>query len=77
MPEGITLEQAIKINTEGLKLEGLEQIKDDGTVVLTDEAYKIQREIYGFDWRELRFADMEDAAKEVLAVIKKLVTKYS
>lgn len=77
LPEGVTLEEAIKINVDGIKHEGVEEIKDDGTVVLTDEAYGIQKELFGFDWREMRFADMEDIAKEALAAIKKLVAKYS
>ncbi len=76
LPEGITLEEAIKINTDGIKQEGIEEIKDDGTVVLTDEAYSIQRELYGVDFREYRFDDMEDIAKELLAASKKVIAKY-
>jgi hypothetical protein len=77
LPEGVTLDQAVKINLEGLKLEGIEEIKDDGTVVLTDEAYKVQKELYGFTRRELRFADMDDIAKETRTALKKLIDKYS
>jgi len=77
LPEGVTLDQAVKINLEGLKLEGIEEIKDDGTVVLTDEAYKLQKELYGFTRRELRFADMDDIAKETRTALKKLIDKYS
>jgi len=75
LPEGITLEEAIKINTDGIKYEGIEEIKDDGTIVLTDEAYGIQKKAFGFDRQEIRFADMEDIAKETLAVMKKLAAE--
>ena len=75
LPEGITLEEAIKINTDGIKYEGIEEIKDDGTVVLTDEAYGIQKKAFGFDRREIRFVDMEDIARETLAVMKKLAAE--
>ncbi len=72
LPEGITLEEAIKINTDGIRHEGVEEIKDDGTVVLTDEAIAVQKKIFGFDRREIRFADMEDIAMEILTVLKKI-----
>lgn len=77
LPEEIALEEAIRINFDGIKHEGVEEIKDDGTVVLTDEAYGIQKELYGLALREHRFEDMEDIAKELIVAGKKLVAKYS
>jgi hypothetical protein len=77
LPEGITLEEAIKINVGGLKHEGIEEIKEDGTIVVTDEAYRVQQELYGLDLREYRFADMEDIARTTVATLKKLIAKYS
>jgi len=76
LPEEVSMEQAIKINTDGMKCEGVEEIKDDGTLVFTDEAAGICKELYGLDSKEIRLADMEDAGKEMLAVAKKLVEKY-
>lgn len=77
LPEEITMEKAIKINLDSLKYEGVEEIKDNGTVVLTDEAYNIQKELYGLDLKEFRFADMEDIGKELRTIGKKLIAKYS
>lgn len=77
LPEEVTMEQAIRINLDGLKYEGVEAIKKDGTVVLTDEAYEIQKELYGLEVKEYRFADMEDIANELRAIGKKLIAKYS
>ena len=77
LPEEVTLEEAVKINLDSLKYEGAEEIKEDGTVVLTDEAYNIQKELYGLDLREFHFADMEDIAKELVTARKKLIAKYS
>lgn len=76
LPEEITLEEAIRINVDGLKCEGIDEIKNDGTVVLTDEAYNIQQELYGIDCQEIRFSDMVDIAKEIASAGKKLVAKY-
>ena len=76
LPEGMSLEEAIKINTDGMKREGVEEIKDNGTIVLTDEASKICKELYGFTLTEIRFADMEDLGLEMVSVFKKLIEKY-
>ena len=77
LPEGITLEEAIKINLEGLKREGVEELKADGTIVVTEEAYEIHKEILGVAWREIRFADMEDVSQELLSGFKKLAEKHN
>jgi len=76
LPEGVTLEQAVKINTDAMKCEGMEEIKDDGTMVFTEEAYKAYKEIFGISLREIKFADVEEAAKEFAAVSNKLIEKY-
>lgn len=77
LPEELTLEQAIEINLAGLKLEGTEEIKADGTVVLTEEACNIQKKLYGVSLREFKFADIEEIGKELRAIAKKLIAKYS
>ncbi len=76
LPEEVSMEEAIKINTGGLKREGVEEIKDDGTVVLTDEAYKICQKLYGITLREYRFADLENLAREMLSALEKAIEKY-
>ena len=76
LPEGLTMKQAIKINTDGMKYEGVEEVKDDGTIVFTEEGYKITKEILGIDHRELRFEETEERSKEILAAYKKLAEKY-
>jgi len=76
LPKEITLEEAIKMNLEGLKHEGINEIKDDGTVVLTEEAWNIQRELYGVDLKEYQFADMEELATTLSAKGRELIAKY-
>lgn len=70
------MEEAIKINTEGAKREGVEELKDDGTLVFTDEARNVGKELYGIDLSEFRFADVEAVSKELLAAGNKLIEKY-
>ena len=77
LPDEITLEEAIKINLGGLRREGVEELKEDGTVVITEEAYEIHKEILGVDWREIRFADMEDVSEELMSALQKLADKHN
>ena len=71
LPKELTLEQAIKINEEGEKFDGVEKIKDDGTIVYTDKNYSIMKEL-GYDCKELPFDEMESRGEELTALYKKL-----
>jgi len=76
LPQEITLADAIKINVGSMRREGIEEIKDNGDVILTEEATEIGKELYGMELREFRFADMEDLAGEMLVAFSKAVEKY-
>ncbi len=76
LPEGVTMEEAIKLNTKGAKLEGIEEIKDDGTVVVTEEAHELTKQIMGIDCKTIRPEEMEDRAKELIAAFRRLGHKY-
>jgi hypothetical protein len=77
LPEELTLDEAIKINLDALKNEGIEEIKDDGTLVNTEAGCEINKEIFGIDLKEIRFSDMEDVAKEVVSALKKVADRYN
>ncbi|GAH52428.1 unnamed protein product, partial [marine sediment metagenome] len=58
LPEGLSLEEAIRINVESMRYEGIEEIKDDGTVVATDEARAIAKEMLEIDYpKTVTFTD--------------------
>jgi len=76
LPEGITMEEATRINVKGMNHEGVQEIKNDGSLVLTDEAYKLGKELLGVSWKEIKIADFEDYVKEGLAAFNKLAEKY-
>jgi len=77
-PEGYTMEKAMQINKEALKLDGIEEIKDDGTVVFTEESRRLHKERLGGDIGEdLRLEDVEERAKEAVSLTKKLAEKYN
>jgi len=71
LPKELTLEQAIKINEDAQKFDGIEKIKDDGTIVYTDKAYSIMKEL-GYDCKELSFDELESRGEELLRLYRKL-----
>jgi hypothetical protein len=76
VPDGLTREEMIRLNEEGQRLEGVECITDDGTLVITDHSAQILREELGYECKELRLEEAEKKARELLASQKKLVEEY-
>jgi hypothetical protein len=77
LPEGLTLEEAIRLNEESQRLDGIERIEADGTVVFTDYAVNIMKEILGFECRQFRPDESEERAKELISLYRQLEQKYS
>lgn len=76
VPDGLSREEMIRINEEGQRLEGIECITDDGTLVITDYSAQILREELGYECKELRLEDAEKKAQELLAAHRKLAERY-
>ncbi len=74
---GITLKDAVKLNEDGAKIDGIERVKSDGTVVFVEENVKLMREIVGYDCPEIKPAEHEERAKELDAKLKKLYEKHN
>jgi hypothetical protein len=78
LPEGITFEQAVQVNLAALKFDGIEEIKDDGTIVFTEETLQLTKEWLGAEvGKELRLEDAEEMAIELKALTKKVADKYN
>jgi hypothetical protein len=73
----ISREEAIRINEEGGKIDGIEKIKDDGTVVFCEENVEYMREVVGYECTELKPSESEERAKELNRLLKKLYDKYN
>jgi len=72
----ISLEEAIRINEAGGQFDGIERIKDDGTVVYRDENVRYMREVVGYECKELKPKESEERAGELEKLLKKLYDKY-
>ena len=76
LPNDIALDEAIHMNEESGKLDSIEEIQDDGTVVFTDYAYEIMKEILGFDCRSFKPSESKDLAFKQMACFKNLADKH-
>jgi len=76
LPEGVSRERAIQINEEAQKWDGIEKIKEDGTVVFTDIAYNTFKELLNYDCKELKVAEIEDRANELGTKFKDFARKH-
>ena len=76
LPDELTLEEAVKMNEESGRLDGIERIEEDGTVVFTDYAVEIMREILKFDCPTFKPEDSYDLALEMMRKYKELAEKY-
>ena len=70
LPEQVALDQAIKINESAERFDGVEKIKEEGTIIYTDKTYSIMKEL-GYDCRELSFDELEAKGKELESLIER------
>jgi hypothetical protein len=75
LPVGITLEEAVAINEAGQRGDGIERVEDDGTVIYTDKAVQIMKEVLDYDLAPLKFDDCDERAEELVARFKALSGK--
>ena len=74
---GISLDEAIEINQAGGRIDGIEKVKSDGTVVFCEENVKYMREVVGYECTELKPSESEERAKELNTLLRKLYDKYN
>ena len=75
LPEGITLEEAIKINEDSAKLDGIERIEEDGTVIFADYAHEILKDMIGFDRKSFKPEESHEVALEMMDLYKEYFNK--
>ena len=66
-PAGMTVAEARSINLKGQVYDGIQEIADDGAVIVTDEAYVVFKEMLGVDCKRLRIEDSYEQALELRA----------
>ena len=64
------------LEIRGGRIDGIEKIKADGTVVYRDENVEHMREVVGYECKELKLRETEERAKELNIGLKRLYEKY-
>ncbi len=75
LPDGITLEEAVAINENAQRGDGIERIEDDGTVVYTEKAVQIMKEVLDYDLAPLKFDECDERAEELVARFRALANE--
>jgi hypothetical protein len=65
LPDELTLEEAIRINNESGKLDGIDEVKGDGTIVLTEKSMEIVKEELDYEYKPFNAHESEKLAKEL------------
>jgi hypothetical protein len=65
LPQGLTLEEAVRINQEGQRLDGIEHIESDGTVHFTARNMAILKETLGYECLRMPLSEVEERAQEL------------
>ena len=69
--------EARRINNDVQKNDGVEKVEADGTIIITDEARTVMKNIMGYDCKVLRLEENEERSKELLSKYAELKKKYS
>lgn len=77
LPDGVSLERAVEINNAAQVFEGVEQIQEDGTVIITDKSAGVFKRVLGYDCKKYTVAESEYKAKELGEKFRKWATGSS
>ncbi|HJX23507.1 MAG TPA: hypothetical protein VJ574_03745 [Candidatus Bathyarchaeia archaeon] len=72
LPPEVSLRDALKINEEGMKYDGIERFEDDGTVVFTKETVRLMDELLGMKWTRMRVSEVDKMTQELISAYKRL-----
>jgi hypothetical protein len=70
LPVGITLEEAVAINETAQRGDGIEQVESDGTVLYTESAVQVLKEVLDYDLAPLRFDECDERARELITLFQ-------
>lgn len=65
LPPSFSLEEAMRINQEGQRLDGIERIDEDGTVFFAEQNMAILKEVLGYECRRMPLSEVESWAKDL------------
>jgi len=76
LPKEITLDEAMKINWENSRLEGIEEIRDDGTVVFADKNCQLMKDLLNYECKTMGIDELDQRADELGRLYGEFTKKY-
>lgn len=74
LPSELSYDEAVGINERANRLDGIQRVDSDGTVVYTDEARAAMAEL-GYRWDAVTFADLSEQSEQLEQVYESLIAK--
>ncbi len=62
LPGDISLEQALQVNRDGLRFDGIEDISPDGTITYTDREMRVLERTLGYSCKQMTLDETDDYA---------------
>jgi hypothetical protein len=75
LPKDLTLEEAVGINEEGQRYDGIDRIDQNGTVHITEKSIAIMKEMLGYDCKVMQLEETEAQSKELGSRFKEFAEK--
>ncbi|MDT0382158.1 hypothetical protein RM572_25685 [Streptomyces sp. DSM 42041] len=75
LPDDLSLEEAKRINMGGLVYEGIDEIRDDGSVRYSEKNMAVMKRVLGYECSTMRLEDSEHQAEEIAARYAQLVER--
>jgi hypothetical protein len=77
LPKEITKDEAMRINEQDLRYDGIEKIEADGTIVFTQKSAEIMMKLLNYDSRKMKLAECEQRARELRICYHNFLKQYS
>ena len=76
LPDGLSLEDAIIMNERAQRLEGVEKLTSNGTVIFTDEAVGVLEDVMDWNLKQFNIKDTEKIATDLRLKFNELAKKF-
>jgi hypothetical protein len=76
LPKGLTIEEAVRINEEGQRFDGIDRIDDKGTVHYAEKSVAIMKEMVGYDCSVMKLDESEERSREINQKFREYAAKF-
>ena len=76
LPKGLSLKEAIRVNEEGQRYDGIEKIDQNGTVTYAEKSVAIMKEMIGYDCKVMKLEETEAQSRELDQKFKAFAAKF-